>query len=208
VTALLPKLKAQVRWQHNISIPSCQPSATLRSAGDTNRHAAQLARLLKTAHAAAEAGGGQGSMHAPIADCARPLCRISSRGWSLSRQWVTTSRCTIICRRWIGSTHLDVLIYDVPLDPSQCAAATMANAVCMSICCCRMIREPRPVSSTACGLCLAQRGPLNFDDLHYRQRKYSSFGAYGQSKVANILFAKELAKRCGVCSSCAFVNSF
>lgn len=72
-----------------------------------------------------------------------------------------------------------------------------------------MIREPRPVSSTACGLCLAQRGPLNFDDLHYRQRKYSSFGAYGQSKVANILFAKELAKRCGVCCSCSvFVTVF
>ena len=36
------------------------------------------------------------------------------------------------------------------------------------------------------------------DDLNYERRSYSRWPAYGQSKLANILFAKELARRCGV----------
>lgn len=42
----------------------------------------------------------------------------------------------------------------------------------------------------------AHRGArgLNFDDLEGR-RRYSAFGAYGQSKLANILFTYELARR-------------
>ena len=39
------------------------------------------------------------------------------------------------------------------------------------------------------------RSPVNFDDLHYRFIEYTPFGAYGQSKTANILFAVEAAKR-------------
>ena len=38
-------------------------------------------------------------------------------------------------------------------------------------------------------------GPIQFDDLNWRSRPYSSLAAYGQSKLANILFAKELARR-------------
>ena len=37
-------------------------------------------------------------------------------------------------------------------------------------------------------------GSLNFDDLHGR-RKYSRFGAYAQSKLANLLFTLELQRR-------------
>jgi NAD(P)-dependent dehydrogenase (short-subunit alcohol dehydrogenase family) len=33
------------------------------------------------------------------------------------------------------------------------------------------------------------RSPVVFDDLHYRFRTYDPFGAYGQSKTANVLFA-------------------
>lgn len=40
-----------------------------------------------------------------------------------------------------------------------------------------------------------QRGPFVFDDLHYKNRAYTRYGAYGQSKASNILFAKELAAR-------------
>ncbi|MDX1995550.1 MAG: SDR family oxidoreductase [bacterium] len=36
--------------------------------------------------------------------------------------------------------------------------------------------------------------PINFDDLQNKQR-YSSFGVYGQSKLMNILFTFELARR-------------
>ncbi len=37
-------------------------------------------------------------------------------------------------------------------------------------------------------------GRIDFDDLHAEQR-YTTFGAYGQSKLANILFTRELARR-------------
>lgn len=37
-------------------------------------------------------------------------------------------------------------------------------------------------------------GHINFDDLQ-GERKYSSFGAYSQSKLANVLFTYELARR-------------
>jgi len=46
------------------------------------------------------------------------------------------------------------------------------------------------VSSTAHGI-----GSLDPDDLHYRSREYSAWGAYGQSKLANLLFAKSVADR-------------
>jgi NAD(P)-dependent dehydrogenase (short-subunit alcohol dehydrogenase family) len=34
-----------------------------------------------------------------------------------------------------------------------------------------------------------------FDDLHYDFREYDAFGAYGQSKTANVLFAVEATRR-------------
>ena len=39
------------------------------------------------------------------------------------------------------------------------------------------------------------RSPVVFDDLHYRFRAYDPFGAYGQSKTANVLFAVEATRR-------------
>ncbi len=39
-----------------------------------------------------------------------------------------------------------------------------------------------------------RHGRINFDDLH-GQRKYSPFGAYAQSKLANLLFTLELQRR-------------
>ncbi|HEY2604155.1 MAG TPA: SDR family NAD(P)-dependent oxidoreductase [Thermoleophilaceae bacterium] len=41
------------------------------------------------------------------------------------------------------------------------------------------------------------RSPVILDDLHYRFREYDPFGAYGQSKTANVLFAVEVARRFG-----------
>lgn len=39
------------------------------------------------------------------------------------------------------------------------------------------------------------RQKLDFEDLEYRQRPYSSLRAYGQSKLANVVFTYELARR-------------
>ena len=36
-------------------------------------------------------------------------------------------------------------------------------------------------------------GAIDLEDLNYEHRKYSAWGSYGQSKLANILFAKQLA---------------
>ncbi|KFL92376.1 putative oxidoreductase/Short-chain dehydrogenase [Acetobacter malorum] len=42
----------------------------------------------------------------------------------------------------------------------------------------------------------ACKGAIHFDDLQSR-RRYSPFGAYQQSKLSNLLFARELARRAG-----------
>ncbi|WP_035855378.1 SDR family NAD(P)-dependent oxidoreductase [Cryptosporangium arvum] len=39
------------------------------------------------------------------------------------------------------------------------------------------------------------RSPVVFDDLDYRFRDYDPFGAYGQAKTANVLFAVEATRR-------------
>jgi NAD(P)-dependent dehydrogenase (short-subunit alcohol dehydrogenase family) len=39
------------------------------------------------------------------------------------------------------------------------------------------------------------RSPVVFDDLHYDFREYDPFGAYGQSKTANVLFAVDATRR-------------
>jgi hypothetical protein len=48
------------------------------------------------------------------------------------------------------------------------------------------------------------RANINFDDLH-GERSYRGFGAYGQSKLANVLFTYELARRLegtGITANC------
>jgi NAD(P)-dependent dehydrogenase (short-subunit alcohol dehydrogenase family) len=56
-----------------------------------------------------------------------------------------------------------------------------------------LLKAPAPrvvtVSST-----LHRRGTINFDDLQ-GERKYSRWGAYGQSKLANLMFCFELQRR-------------
>ena len=44
-------------------------------------------------------------------------------------------------------------------------------------------------------VCGEQRSPLDLDDLHYENRPYGRIAAYGQSKAANVMFAKEVAER-------------
>jgi NAD(P)-dependent dehydrogenase (short-subunit alcohol dehydrogenase family) len=42
---------------------------------------------------------------------------------------------------------------------------------------------------------LHYRGRMNFEDLQFERRKYSGTAAYNQSKLANVLFTKALARR-------------
>jgi NAD(P)-dependent dehydrogenase (short-subunit alcohol dehydrogenase family) len=39
------------------------------------------------------------------------------------------------------------------------------------------------------------RSPVVFSDIHFRERRYEPWAAYGQSKTANVLFAVEATKR-------------
>ncbi|HEX3668941.1 MAG TPA: SDR family NAD(P)-dependent oxidoreductase [Acidimicrobiia bacterium] len=53
-------------------------------------------------------------------------------------------------------------------------------------------QNPRIVSVSSSG---HQQSPVIFDDLDYSFREYTPFGAYGQSKTANVLFAVEATRR-------------
>jgi NAD(P)-dependent dehydrogenase (short-subunit alcohol dehydrogenase family) len=61
------------------------------------------------------------------------------------------------------------------------------------------------VVSTASDAYKFSGGRMDFDDLQ-SERKYTTFGAYGTSKLANILFTRELARR--VDNSNVTVNAF
>ena len=55
----------------------------------------------------------------------------------------------------------------------------------------------RVVNVSSCFHDVAQgrEGEIDFDDLHFRERDYDGWKAYAQSKLANVLHAKELAER-------------
>jgi NAD(P)-dependent dehydrogenase (short-subunit alcohol dehydrogenase family) len=38
-------------------------------------------------------------------------------------------------------------------------------------------------------------GRIDFDDLNWERRRYQAWRAYGQSKLANLLFTSELGRR-------------
>ena len=44
-------------------------------------------------------------------------------------------------------------------------------------------------------MCCVSASDIHIDDLHRKQRNYSSFMAYCESKLANVLFSAELARR-------------
>ncbi len=51
------------------------------------------------------------------------------------------------------------------------------------------------VSSCFHDVANGRKGAIDFDDLHFEQRKYDGWEAYAQSKLANVLHARELAAR-------------
>jgi NAD(P)-dependent dehydrogenase (short-subunit alcohol dehydrogenase family) len=48
---------------------------------------------------------------------------------------------------------------------------------------------------------------VDFDDLQWERRTYSAFGAYGQSKLANVLFTVELQRRLAAVGSTVLATS-
>ena len=58
----------------------------------------------------------------------------------------------------------------------------------------RTVDDPRVVVLTSSMHQLASPG-LDWEDLQCRHRRYAMFGQYAQTKLANILFVKELARR-------------
>ncbi len=52
-----------------------------------------------------------------------------------------------------------------------------------------------------------RRGNLDFTDLNWQRRKYNSSQAYCDSKLANLLFANELARRLATVGGCPLVTA-
>lgn len=53
---------------------------------------------------------------------------------------------------------------------------------------------PARIINTSSGAHMGAVRGINFDDLH-SEKRYTAFGAYAQSKLANVLFTRELARR-------------
>lgn len=49
---------------------------------------------------------------------------------------------------------------------------------------------------------LIAQGGMALDDLFYQRSAYKRWGAYGQSKLANVLMCRELDARCAAISGC------
>jgi NAD(P)-dependent dehydrogenase (short-subunit alcohol dehydrogenase family) len=79
-----------------------------------------------------------------------------------------------------GTNHLGHFLFTGLLAPALLAAAADSDRECRVI----------TLSSAA-----HRFGPVDLDDPNYEQRDYDKWGAYGQSKTANALFAVALDKR-------------
>jgi retinol dehydrogenase-13 len=55
----------------------------------------------------------------------------------------------------------------------------------------------RVVNLSSCyhDIAMGRKGRIDFDDLHFEKRKYDGWEAYAQSKLANVLHAKQLSRR-------------
>lgn len=61
----------------------------------------------------------------------------------------------------------------------------------------RQSPQSRIVILSSCyhDMAMGREGRIDFDDLHFERRKYDGWVAYAQSKLANLLHARHLAKR-------------
>ena len=58
-----------------------------------------------------------------------------------------------------------------------------------------LLRRSAPARIVVLSSALHYRGVMGWDDLQFERRKYSTLAAYNQSKLANVLFTKALARR-------------
>ncbi len=58
-----------------------------------------------------------------------------------------------------------------------------------------LLRRSAPARIVVLSSALHYRGKLDWDDLQFERRKYNPTAAYNQSKLANVLFTKALARR-------------
>lgn len=58
-----------------------------------------------------------------------------------------------------------------------------------------LLERSKPSRVVVLSSALHYRGAMAWDDLHFERRKYSGTAAYNQSKLANVLFTKALARR-------------
>jgi NAD(P)-dependent dehydrogenase (short-subunit alcohol dehydrogenase family) len=58
-----------------------------------------------------------------------------------------------------------------------------------------VLKASAPARVVVLSSALHYRGKLVWDDLQFTRRKYSTLGAYNQSKLANVLFTRALARR-------------
>ena len=81
---------------------------------------------------------------------------------------------------------------DAPRTASRCSSARTTSATSRSPACCSTALSADRVVTLSSG---AHRiGTIDFDDLQ-RERRYTRWAAYGQSKLANLLFTFELQRR-------------
>lgn len=59
----------------------------------------------------------------------------------------------------------------------------------------KLKQQGTPVRIVAVSSSAHQMDGLDLNDLHFKKRKYTPWKAYGQSKLCNVLYAKELARR-------------
>ena len=72
-----------------------------------------------------------------------------------------------------------------------CIHTARSRSVLLAFHTCKTLASPFTLTvSMSC----AQRNPLDLDDLHYEKRSYGRIAAYGQSKAANVMFAKQVAE--------------
>jgi NAD(P)-dependent dehydrogenase (short-subunit alcohol dehydrogenase family) len=66
-------------------------------------------------------------------------------------------------------------------------------SICYCLCKALIVSVKEQAATWLVFLCPAEGVCL--DDLHWERRKYSAFYAYSESKLANVLFSVELARR-------------